>query len=109
MVAACYMKEKNYQGCKAFTEKAMRTMDRNSTEYLLVRLYHDQAGESSIAQKIQNEKNKTKKGKFLYYFALYYDLKGKYDLAQKYYAEITDMKSAMFFEYRLAQWEIEPS
>ena len=70
MVAACYMKEKNYQGCKAFTEKAMRTMDRNSTEYLLVRLYHDQAGESSIAQKIQNEKNKTKKGKLVYYFAL---------------------------------------
>lgn len=109
MIAACYMKENDYKGCKAFTEQAMKGMDRTSTEYLLVRLYHDQAGEASLAQKIQNETNKTKKGKYLYYYALYYDLKGKYDLAQKYYTEITDMKSPLFFEYRLAQWEVEPS
>ena len=104
MIAACYMKKNNYQGCKSFTEKAMKGMDRNSLEYLALRLFHDMAGDSSFTLKVQNEASKKKKGKFLYYLALYWDIKGNMNLAHKYYAEVTEIQGADFFEYRLAEW-----
>ena len=90
--------------CKKFTEKAMKGLDRNSYEYLSLRLFHDMAGESTLTLKIQNEESKKKKGRYLYYLALYWDIKGKLSLAHKYYSEITEMKGADFFEFRLAEW-----
>jgi hypothetical protein len=82
----------------------MKGLDRNSFEYLSLRLFHDMTGESTFTLKIQNEENKKKKGKYLYYLALYWDIKGRLELAHKYYAEVTEMKGADFFEYRLAEW-----
>ena len=104
MIAACYQMEKNPQECKKFTEKAMKGLDRNSYEYLSLRLFHDMTGESTITLKIQNEESKKKRGRYLYYLALYWDIKGKLELAHKYYSEITEMKGADFFEFRLAEW-----
>ena len=104
MIAACYLKENKRQDCKAFTEKAMKGLDRNSLEYLSLRLFHDMTGESTLTLKIQNEENKKKRGKYLYYLALYWDLKQNLSLAHKYYAEVTEIQGADFFEFRLAEW-----
>lgn len=109
MVAANYQKMKKPQDCKKFTEQAMKGKDKNSYEYLSLRLFHDMTGDSTITLKIQSEEKKKKKGKFLFYLATYWDLKGKMDLAQKYYSEITDIQGADFFEYRLAEWAQMPS
>ena len=95
---------KKVQDCKTFTEKAMKNLDRNSFEYLTLRLIHDMTGESTLTLKIQNEESKKKKGKYLYYLALYWDLKQNLSLAHKYYAEVTEIQGADFFEYRLAEW-----
>jgi tetratricopeptide (TPR) repeat protein len=104
MIAACYQQEKKIPECKKFTEKMMKGLDRNSFEYLSLRLFHDMTGESTLTLKIQNEESKKKKGKYLYYLALYWDIKGKLNLAHKYYSEVTEMKGADFFEFRLAEW-----
>ncbi len=82
----------------------MKTMDKKSLDYTLVRMYHDMAGDSGVAIKIQNEQNRNKRGKFLFYYALYFDILKKTDLAKKYYIEVVEMKSPMFFEYRMAEW-----
>ncbi len=108
MIAATYLKEKNTVACKEFTAEVMKKQDHSTLEYLMVRLYHDQSGDLGVVNKVQDETNRTKRGKMLYYLALYFDLIGKPDLAQKYYAEVVEMKSPMFFEYRLAEWSSKP-
>ena len=82
----------------------MKGLDRNSYEYLSLRLLHDMVGESTLTLKIQNEESKKKKGKYLYYLALFWELKNNANIASKYYAEITEIKGADFFEFRLAEW-----
>lgn len=104
MMAACLQRMKKTQECKTFTEKVMKNLDRNSFEYLSLRLIHDMTGESTLTLKVQNEESKKKKGKYLYYLALYWELKGNETLAHKYYAEVLDIKGADFFEFRLAEW-----
>ncbi|MBQ9908565.1 MAG: hypothetical protein IJM48_02070, partial [Treponema sp.] len=104
MISACLQKMKKPQECKQFTEKAMKGMDKNSFEYLSLRLFHDMAGDSTLTLKVQNEESKKKKGKYLYYLALYWDIKGNSSIAHKYYAEVTSIKGADFFEFRLAEW-----
>ena len=104
MLAACFLKDKKPQDCKKVTEAAMKGLDRNSLEYLALRLLHDMTGESTYTLKVQNETTKKKKGKYLYYLALYWELRGNMSLAHKYYAEVTQVQGADFFEYRLAQW-----
>ncbi|MDE7228786.1 MAG: tetratricopeptide repeat protein [Treponemataceae bacterium] len=106
MIAATYWKENDIPQLKKFTETVMKGMDRQSLEYAVVRMYHDMAGDAGVVQKVVNEQNRTKKGKFLYYTALYFDLKNNPTLAGKYYAEVTSMKNPMFFEYRLAEWSV---
>jgi tetratricopeptide (TPR) repeat protein len=109
MVAANYQKMKKNQDCKAFTEKAMKGLNKNSLEYLSLRLFHDMTGESTLTLKIQGEEKKKIKGKYLFYLATYWDLKGKLDLAHRYYSEITEIQGADFFEYRLAEWAQSPA
>jgi len=107
MISACYMKLNKVQDLRKFTETVMKKQDRKSLDYLLTRMYHDKGGDAPTLLKIQEEKNRTKKGRALYYMALYYELTGKDTLAQKYYNEIAEMDGAMFFEYRLALWSAQ--
>lgn len=104
MTAACLIKEKKIQECRTYTEKVMKGMDRNSIEYLAVRLFHDMSGDAPFTLKVQNETNRTTRTKMLFYLAVYWELKGNSSLAHKYYAEVADVQGASFFEARLAQW-----
>jgi tetratricopeptide (TPR) repeat protein len=108
MIAACYMKEGDSVNCKKFTEEVMKKQDKTTLEYQMVRMYHDKGGDGAVAVKIQDEENRTKRGKMLYYLALYFDITGKQSLAQKYYSQVVEMKSPLFFEYRLAEWSSKP-
>ena len=104
MICACYMKLNKVQELRKFTETVMKKQDRKSLDYLLVRMYHDKGGDAPTLLKVQDEKNRTKRGRALFYMALFYELTGKDSLAHKYYNEIAGMDGAMFFEYRLALW-----
>lgn len=105
MVVASYDKEKKFQEAKKYAATVMKGLDRNSLDYLMVRLFSDLVGESSATQKVNDEKSAAKKGKFTYYLGLYWEIKGNDSLAKKYYSEVASMQGAMFFEARLAQWK----
>ncbi len=107
MTAACLIKEKKTVDAKKYLESVMKGMDRNSLDYAMVRLFHDMGGDGGVTVKVQNESNRTKRGKMLYYLALYYDILKKDSLAQKFYTEVANMQTPMFFEYRLAEWSIK--
>lgn len=108
MIAACYWKDGNVVQMKKFLEGIMKTLDRASLDYAVVRLYHDMAGDGAVLNKVVQEKNSTIRGKMMYYMALYYELQNKTELSQKYYVTVKDMEGARFFEYRLAEWSIQP-
>ncbi len=83
---------------------------RNSLEYLMLRLYNDFGptnAENQIVQKIQQEENKTKKGKMTFYLALYDEMKGRSESSKKIYSEVASLQSPMFFEFRLAEWKVK--
>ena len=111
MIAACMYKSNRAFEVKPFLQKIMKTYsDRESLEYLMIRLYHDLGpgnAENLILQKIGKEDNSTKKGKMTFYMALYDEIKGHAELAKKIYTEVAALQSPMFFEFRLAEWKIK--
>lgn len=109
MILATYIKQGKTFEMKQLSEKYMKSLDRNSLEYKMIRLYHDQGpvnAENAVAKDIEKETSKNKKGKMKYYLALYYDMKGSKSVAAEYYNQITKMQTPMFFEYRLAEWAL---
>lgn len=109
MILATYIKQGKTFEMKQLSEKYMKPLDRNSLEYKMLRLYHDQGpvnAENAVAKDIEKETSKNKKGKMKYYLALYYDMKGSKSVAAEYYNQITKMQTPMFFEYRLAEWAL---
>lgn len=109
MILATYLKQKNTFEMKQLSEKWMKPLNRDSIDYKMIRLYHDQGpfnAESAIAKDIEKLTDKNKKGKMLYYLALYYDLKGSNAVAAEYYNQILKMQTPLFFEYRIAEWAI---
>ena len=110
MIVATYLKEKNTFKAKESAQTFMKTMDKTSSEYQMMRLYHDQGpvnAENALSNSIQKEDNKTKRGKLLYYMGLYYDLKNLPQAAVTYYNKILEMQTPLFFEYRLAEWGLQ--
>ena len=95
---------------KEYAQLAMKPLDRNSLDYKIIRLFHDQGGvnaENAIMKDLDKETDKNKRGKMMYYFAMYFDLKGMNQIAREYFVKIQKMQSPMFFEYRLAEWGME--
>ncbi len=111
MIAACMYKSNRAFEVKPFLQKVMKTYsDRESLEYLMIRLYHDLGpgnAENLILQKIDKEDNSTKKGKMTFYMALYDEIKGHEETARKIYNEVAALQSPMFFEFRLAEWKVK--
>jgi len=107
MISACYHKMNKQAENKEVLAKAMKNMDRQSLDFLMLRLYYDGLGDSVVLNKVINEKSRTAKGKMLYYMALFYELSGKPQLANRIYLEVADMDAPLFFEYRLTKWAVE--
>lgn len=110
MIAANYLKLGDKLSAKNTLQQAMKTMDKNSTEYMLLRFYADsysRNAESALVNKISKEDNSNKRGKMLFYLGLYYELNGNSKVAEEYYAKVTAMQAPMFFEYRIAEWGLQ--
>ncbi|MCR4578871.1 MAG: tetratricopeptide repeat protein [Treponema sp.] len=107
MIAACYLKLGDSVNAKKLLANQLKSLEKASLEYDMVRLYHDsysKNAEAQIKQKIDKELNSNKRGKMLFYLGLYYELMGADDMAVEYYAKVTNMSAPMFFEYRIAEW-----
>ena len=107
MATACLYRQNKPSDAKIFMDKYLATLDRNSTEYYLCRLFVDRSGEMDVLNRILKEKNPTQKSKMLFYSALYYDIFQSKTIAQKYYMEALTIQNPSFFEYRLCENELK--
>lgn len=110
MVAASYLKLGKKFEAKNTLNPVLKKMDRNSTEYFLVRFWaesYSKIAENSLIAKINKEDNSNKRGKMLFYLGLYYELNDFPQIAIEYYTKVTKLNAPMFFEYRIAEWSLE--
>ncbi len=106
MVTYCYYMEGDKLNAKAFSDKVLRKMDRESIEYAMLRVWHDESGEMPLPQKISAITDSKKKGKMWFYLGLFYDMFGGGEFASEHYSKLLAMNSPMIFEYRMAEWRI---
>ena len=107
MNIAMYLKEGDKNTAKKVAQELMKTLDRESTEYNMARLYVDnysKNAESALINKINKEDNSNKRGKMLFYMGLFYEVNGSQEMAKEFYSKVTAMQAPMFFEYRIAEW-----
>lgn len=110
MTFLCYFNEGKKQEAKLYSEKAMKTMERTSLSYKMMRLFHDlgpRNAENALISEIEKETNRTDKGRFMFYLASYFEMQGVTAAAEDYYQKIVTMQAPLFFEYRFAQWAVK--
>ena len=110
MIAATYFKEKNAFKAKEVLKPLLKTLNKDSLEYAMVRFYHDTYSfnaENSLVGKVTKEQNRTQRGKMSFYMGLYYELNGFSEKAIEYYTKVKSMNAPLFFEYRIAEWGLQ--
>ena len=111
MIAACYMQSGKDAEAKKVLEQQMKLLpDHNSTEYALVRFFHDTYNTNaynSLTRKVNAVENSNVRGKYTFYLGLYNELNGSDKVAEEYYAQVASLQAPMFFEYRLAEWGLQ--
>ena len=110
MTAASLIKSGKEAEAKTLLETEMKKLNRNSTEYALVRFYHDPYNNNAyndLTRKVNAETNSNIKGKFNYYLGLYNELNGSDKVAELYYTQVASLQAPQFFEYRLAEWGLQ--
>ncbi|WP_461245778.1 tetratricopeptide repeat protein [Treponema sp. R6D11] len=91
---------------KQFLAQVLRTVPRDTTEYAVIRLYHDLSGDSSVVTLVENEKNFYTKSQMLFYLASFYDIRGNKTLADKYYLMVKNLNSVGSVEWQLNEMMI---
>ena len=109
MITYCYYRENNSFKAREFSDKVLRKMDRSSIEYAMLRVFHDRGGEMPLAQKIAQLGSRQQQGKMYFYLGLLYELYGGVEASREWYAKVLSMNCPMFFEYRLAEWSVQPN
>ena len=107
MIAACFYKMKKPLDAKNVLIPVLKTLNRDSLDYLMARFYSDgfnRNAENALIQRIEKEENSQKKGKMQFYMGLFAEVMGGDSGALDWYAKVTAMQAPMFFEYRIAEW-----
>ena len=108
MIALSYFKRGDKKTAKDYISKTvLKNLDKNSTEYALMRLFYDNISPGTVANKIQNETNSNTRGKLYFYLAEYFDLQGNDVMAEKYHILVHELQCPIFFEYRMNEWAYE--
>ncbi len=107
LAALCWLHTGKTADLRAFLEKVLTQVPRETTEWYLLRLYYEQSGDTDISVRIDNEKNANNRARLLYYLAQYYDVKGNKTLADKYFLRVRDLQRRSILEWRLNEWALE--
>jgi tetratricopeptide (TPR) repeat protein len=86
---------------KQFLAQVLRTVPRDTPEYLMIKLYHDLSGDSNVMMILENERNIYTKSRMLFYLASYYDIRGNRTLADRYYLMVQELDAFGSTEWRL--------
>jgi tetratricopeptide (TPR) repeat protein len=107
LAAVNWMKAGNTAETKAFIDQALRETRKDTTEWTMLKLFHDQSGDALVAQRIDKERNEDIKAKMLFYLAYYYDVTGKKTVADIYFQKVRELNRPYMLEWRLNEWAIE--
>ncbi len=108
LVTYCYYMLGNKKAAKDYSNGILRKMGNiNSIEYKMLRAFHDENGYKNLEQQIANLKDINLRGKMYFYLGLLYDMFGIHESAKEMYAKVISVNSQMFFEYRIAEWEMQ--
>lgn len=104
LAALNWMRAGRINDPRQFLETALRRVTRESPEWYLLRLYHDLAGDNSVAVRVDQEKNPDTKAKLLFYLASFYDVRDNRTLADRYYLRFQELGRKNMPEWRLNEW-----
>jgi tetratricopeptide (TPR) repeat protein len=104
LIAITLLQEKKKSEAKTFLSKCLPTVNRDSLQYYVMRLFYDQSGDSDVTVKVSSEKKPLLKAQMLFYLAFYYELMGKKELGMKYRLQVREMKQVSLMEYRMNEW-----
>ncbi|MDR0388888.1 MAG: tetratricopeptide repeat protein [Spirochaetaceae bacterium] len=107
LITTNWIRARGPADAKGFLAEVLRTVPRNSIEWALFRLFHDQSGDVDIAVRIDREQNIDKKAQMLYYLAEYYAIRGNNSLADRYYMQVREMNRQGLLEWKLNTMAIE--
>jgi tetratricopeptide (TPR) repeat protein len=107
LAAINWMKAGKPSDPKQFLAQVIRTVQRDSADWYLLRLYHDMSGDIDAVDKANKEQNLDTKSKMLFYLAHYYDIRGNKNLANNYFLMVKDMNRAGTVEWKINEWIIE--
>ena len=85
----------------------MPLIERDSPEWLILRLYHDQSGDADVAARLDKESTLDKKAAMLYYLAEFYAVRGVQTLADTYHLTVLGLNRQGLIEWRLNEWALE--
>ena len=106
LIALSWMRAGRAKDVRPFLAKVLPTVKREAIEYYLLRLYHDQSGDTDVAARIDAEKDLDKRARMLYYLAQYYGARGNNRLALLFHLRVRDLKRLGMIEWRLNEWAL---
>ena len=101
LAALCWMRAGRLQDPRTFLAGALRRVNRDSLDYMMLRLYQDLNGDSDVAARLDREPDTALKAQMLYYLASYYDIRGNVVLANRFHAQVYQMGRQPLIEWRL--------
>jgi tetratricopeptide (TPR) repeat protein len=107
LAAVNWMKAGRPSDPKQFLAQVLRTVPRDTSDWHILRLYHDFSGDSDVVIKIDQEKNFDEKSKMLFYIANYYDIKGNKALANSYFLQVKEMNRIGTVEWKINEWMLD--
>jgi tetratricopeptide (TPR) repeat protein len=97
----------NLAQVRPFLGEAMSYHKRESSEYIILRLFYDSIGDSDVARKVEAFTDKRAKARAYFYLGKFYELHGKAPLAKVYYEKCVETGRKDFMEWRLNTWALE--
>jgi tetratricopeptide (TPR) repeat protein len=107
LAAINWMKAGKPSDPKQFLAQVLKTVQRDSADWYLLRLYHDLSGDGDVVDKANKEQNLDTKSRMLFYIAHYYDIRGNKNLANNYFLMVKDMNRAGTIEWKMNEWITE--
>jgi len=104
LAAANWMRGGQLADPRQFLSQVIRTAERDSPEWFLLRLYHDLAGDTDVIARIQREQNLDARAMMLFYLALYYDIRGHRNLANNFFTQVRELGRRGTVEWNLNEW-----
>ena len=109
LVAINWMRMEDITSPQAFLQNVLTRVTRDTLEWHMFRLFIDLTSrnftnESTMAVRLDRERNEQLKARMLFYMAQYYDIRGNTDLANRYYLMVNEMNVRAIPEWRLNQW-----